>query len=965
MIKMAKRVFSLLLALSIVLSLVTVGALAEPERAQEPAGQPTPAPAAGTGTVPEVAERTAEELQTGEPLVLTCKTAEHTHTDACYTETRELTCGREEAEAVPAHTHNNDCYAFCGHKEGEGAVEAHTHTAGCYAEGDMTTEPICGKEEGPGSPGHQHTGTECYRYDGDSSTKILNCGQEETEGSEGHTHTDACYQTVRTLACTQTEHVHSAAECYRPAVAMVRETGEYYATLQEAINAAGNNQTVQLMKDVLLGTYISVNKNISLDLNGKTVSCNNANGAFVVMSKTLTIDDTSGEKDGVVKGTSNYGCRVYGAAATLTVENGTVSGAKVGIYTVGNVNIEGGSVTGGKYGIQLSGNKTVTVKGGTVTGNTIGVAATNGTVSMSGGTVSGGSHGISAQNNAKSVSLSGGTVSGKTAGVYAAGSKLAVSVESVVTSSDGYGVWFCNGATLQVKDGADISGKSGVIVAYNPDENDLGAKLIMTGGNVTGAQYGISGNGSNDNTTIEIAGGTITGGVTAIYHPQVGDMTISGGTITGKNGVQYSGAGNLTITGGTVTATLPYTEAPQKPETQSDGTVADGAALSIVSRGGGWQSSESEVMNVTVSGGELISEYNSAVAVYRIKQDPTTNVWFVGDETGLPSYLERLTITGGTFTGSAAKGVLDIEELAMGAKSVTGGTFSEDIDDTAGGRHNYVDNGYASHPVRTPENYFNVHRPAEQEGWSHDDDGHWTTCVGQDCLVVVTEKTGHNYDAGAVTREPTYDTEGERTFTCADCGHTHTEPIPVLERTYYTLIINYVCSDGSAAPARVRRSLESGARYSVDSPALEGYTPDRAVVSGRLTRSTTITVTYTPVRPEPTAEPTVEPTVEPTAEPTVVPTAEPTVEPTVEPTAVPTAAPTAEPTAEPTVEPTAEPTPAPTEDPGEEEDLGDEDPPLAEVPETGDGLGLWTAVALAAAAGLVWAGLTRKREKAE
>lgn len=68
----------------------------------------------------------------GEPH---CGKAEHTHTDACYTQV--LTCGQEEGDS---HTHTEACYAqelTCGLAE-------HTHTDACYrdaAESAATPEP--------------------------------------------------------------------------------------------------------------------------------------------------------------------------------------------------------------------------------------------------------------------------------------------------------------------------------------------------------------------------------------------------------------------------------------------------------------------------------------------------------------------------------------------------------------------------------------------------------------------------------------------------------------------------------------------------------------------------------------------------------------------------------------------------------------------------------------------------------
>ena len=63
--------------------------------------------------------------------------------------------------------------------------------------------------------------------------------------------------------------------------------------------------------------------------------------------------------------------------------------------------------------------------------------------------------------------------------------------------------------------------------------------------------------------------------------------------------------------------------------------------------------------------------------------------------------------------------------------------------------------------------------------------------------------------------------------------------------TRYDLTVRYEYQDGTqAAPAHTSRHA-SGYRYSVTSPVIEGYTPDQAVVSGRLTSDVEITVVYT------------------------------------------------------------------------------------------------------------------------
>ena len=57
-----------------------------------------------------------------------------------------------------------------------------------------------------------------------------------------------------------------------PAATKVAKVGETeYATLAEAVDAANNGDTVQLLTDVLQNSEVCINKDITLNLNGKKI----------------------------------------------------------------------------------------------------------------------------------------------------------------------------------------------------------------------------------------------------------------------------------------------------------------------------------------------------------------------------------------------------------------------------------------------------------------------------------------------------------------------------------------------------------------------------------------------------------------------------------------------------------------------------------------------------------------------
>ena len=65
----------------------------------------------------------------------------------------------------------------------------------------------------------------------------------------------------------------------------------------------------------------------------------------------------------------------------------------------------------------------------------------------------------------------------------------------------------------------------------------------------------------------------------------------------------------------------------------------------------------------------------------------------------------------------------------------------------------------------------------DDKSWAHDDDTHWQVCACGNKTVAAK----HNWDEGKVTVETSTKQEGEKTYTCKDCGATYIQKIPQIE----------------------------------------------------------------------------------------------------------------------------------------------------------------------------------------
>ncbi len=237
-------------------------------------------------------------------------------------------------------------------------------------------------------------------------------------------------------------------------VAKIESTGEYYETLQDALDAAKaimvdaehETQTVTLINDTtesvslawVKPSSVANNFNLTIDLAGHTVT--GAGSSVMVFSVSgsggsayhmnITIADSSAEKTGTVTGgtgkVNSIGTSTYGGAIHVTGKSGdslTINGGNF----VNNTATTGGAIYGSTVGLKII------VNGGTFTGNSAvggsGGAISAPTVTVNGGVITGNSAtgsagstgrggGICVWTTTAKLEMTGGQIYGNTAERY-------------------------------------------------------------------------------------------------------------------------------------------------------------------------------------------------------------------------------------------------------------------------------------------------------------------------------------------------------------------------------------------------------------------------------------------------------------------------------------------------------------------------------------------------------------------
>lgn len=297
-------------------------------------------------------------------------------------------------------------------------------------------------------------------------------------------------------------YVKNSDGTYGVATAIAQIGTDRYVSLQAAINAVGKKaKTIQLLNDTTENVTIAANKQITLDLNGHTLSGSTGQRkpALTINNASVTVQDSSAAQKGAIMRedtaensgvSSHYVIDVQGKSGSLLFKSGTVknnSGAGgtkgASLVRVGDDSVEA--------------QPTMTIAGGTFTqDNFIAIKVDYGTLYVEGGTInSENSYAIENWKNAtiKDNAVINGNVSSWTYG--GRGSNLTIS-----------------GGTVN----GDVES-----VTYDGAEGEA-AKVAINGGTVNGTLDTIdyrTGATTDDSAkaAIEVTGGTFNESVPSSY----------------------------------------------------------------------------------------------------------------------------------------------------------------------------------------------------------------------------------------------------------------------------------------------------------------------------------------------------------------------------------------------------------------------------------------------------------------
>ena len=267
---------------------------------------------------------------------------------------------------------------------------------------------------------------------------------------------------------------------------------EKYDTLAQAVEKANDGDTIVVLKDCTLSTVISINKSITIDLAGHSITANTA-GCFVVTAddKTFTIEDSSVDKNGSISAEYSRSNLIEVPAGELVVEGGNLSNKwyVIYVYKSGKVTIKDGTLTsqvacavstnGSAAGSDnYSADAVIDIQGGKlVSVSDVGIYLPAGTLYISGGDIEGDT---AVYSKSGTTIITGGTIRGtgsKTDFAHYGNGCIATGDALVIEACD-----YPNGNPVVEISGGEFTSENANAVASYEYNNNKAEKIAVVGG---------------------------------------------------------------------------------------------------------------------------------------------------------------------------------------------------------------------------------------------------------------------------------------------------------------------------------------------------------------------------------------------------------------------------------------------------------------------------------------------------
>lgn len=326
---------------------------------------------------------------------------------------------------------------------------------------------------------------------------------------------------------------------------------ETQATLSDALNSAGTTESTIVLKNDVTGDFtIAEDQNITLDLNGYTIT--NTSNHTITNNGKLTIKDSSEEKTGTIDNVSHGKATVWNNGTT-TLEGGNfIRSQEAGIdadHNGGNsyytlLNHGTMIVKDGVY-VENNGKYSSLIENGWQNGNQ-NTDKESSVMTINGGTFSGGLNTIKNDDYGE-LTINGGEFTNASQAVFlnwnvaeVNGGTFAVENNAQSVILNGYLDGTMDQGQLTIHNGTFTANESVAFIKTMGGSKTTG-EIEINGGNITGD---IVLNDATDGATVTVADGvTINGNV---QNDGLTDVTVTGATINGN--LTNNGTGSISVT---------------------------------------------------------------------------------------------------------------------------------------------------------------------------------------------------------------------------------------------------------------------------------------------------------------------------------------------------------------------------------------------------------------------------------